>query len=145
MRRSERGFSLLEAIIAITITTAVMLAATAAVTSAVHASTKSAIRLRLREDAVSALTQVRAATAYDEETPNSLPLLQQMIGRSSTMTTTNANGAVETITLAVSGPVPPGNANVIATATATQGDTSVTEQQTLFLEAPAPGTTVQVP
>ena len=46
----------------------------------------------------------------------------------------------ETISVAI---VPaPGGQNLLATATATQGDLVVTQRQTLYLEAPMPGSSV---
>ena len=134
MRRSERGFSLLEAIVAITITTAVLLAAATAVSKSLHASADSALRLALRDDALAVLADVRAATAYNGA------LLASMIDRTSTATITRPDGLRETMTVAVrSSPV--NGYRVMATVTATHDATSVVEQQTLYDEAPSPGST----
>lgn len=134
MRRSEHGFSLLEAIVAIMMTTAVLLAAATAVGKSLHATADSAMRVALRDDALAALADVRAATAYNGT------LLRSMIDRSSTATIARRDGVTETMTVAVTTSLANGY-RVLATATATHDSTSVVEQQTLYDEAPAPGST----
>jgi len=144
MRASERGFSLLETVIAIALTTAVLLAVTAAVTHSLHASAQETLKIELRDDALSALADLRASTAYDDA------LLRRIVGKTSTVTLTRPAGApTETITLAVSSVPsktttarPTAGNNFVAVATATQNAASVTERQTLYFEAPAPGSSV---
>ncbi|GAC1305251.1 MAG: hypothetical protein NVSMB19_16580 [Vulcanimicrobiaceae bacterium] len=122
--------------IAIALTSGVLLAATAAVTNSLHASAHEATKIALRDDALSALADVRAATAYDPT------LLARMAGTSSSLTIARAGQAPETITIAVA-PAAAAAGNVVATATAMQNAASVTEQRTLYAEAPAPGSTVK--
>lgn len=138
MRRNERGFSLIEAVLTIALTTGVLLAVMAAVSNSLHATANEAIRIALRDDALSALADLRAATAYDAL------LLQGMIGKSSTATIARNAGAPETVTMsvAIGSNVTNGHANYIATASVTQNATTVTEQQTLYAEAPPPGSTI---
>lgn len=135
--REQRGFSLVEALVAIALTTGVMLGVTSAVLHAIHANADESTKIALRDDALSALADLRAATAYD---PTMLATVTAHGNASQTITRSNA--AAETITIHVQRSVGPGPSNVIATATATQLDASVTEQTTLYNEAPAPGSTI---
>ncbi len=130
--------------LAIALTTAVMLAATAAVTNSLHATTQEVTKIGLRDDALSALADLRASTAYDHA------MLGRMVGQTSTVTLKRPpSGSDETITIAVSrvagktttAPAKPVY-TFVAVATATQNAASVTEQQTLYNEAPPPGSTV---
>ena len=138
MRRSERGFSLLEAVFCIALTTGVLLAVAAAVGNSLHASASEATRIALRDDALSALADLRAATAYDSA------LLTRTVGRTSTSTLDRSlrAGAVETVTLSVERVVSGTHTNVVASASVTQNATTVTERQTLYTEAPPPGSTI---
>lgn len=138
MRRNERGFSLIEVVVTIALTTGVLLAVTAAVSNALHASANVATRIALRDDALSALADLRAATAYDAV------LLTSMVGKTSTATVDPHHGATPPITMTISleRVASNGRSNVVATATATQNGSSVTEQQTLYVEAPMPGSTI---
>lgn len=136
MRPDERGFSLLEVMAAIALTTGVMIAATSAVTQSLHATARETTKMSLRDDALSALTDVRAATAYDPQ------LLGRMIGRTGSTTIAHAN-ATETITVSVARPLARGNGSTIATAVATEDGATVVERLTLYNEAPEPGSTVR--
>jgi type II secretory pathway pseudopilin PulG len=133
MQRSQGGFSLLEVLIATGLTIGVILATTSAVASALHASAIADRHMALNDDALSVLSDVRAVSAYDSKMFNSLA------GHTATMTS-NGSGAPEMISVAI---VPAaGGQNLLATATATQGDLVVTQRQTLYLEAPMPGSSV---
>jgi len=138
MRRSERGFTLIEAVVTIAITAAVLLAVSAAVGQSLHATALEATRIALRDDALSALADLRAATAYDR------PLLVDMIGRTSTATIDHHRSGVppETMTISLATIAANGHTNVVATARVSQAATTVTEQLTLYVEAPAPGSTI---
>ncbi len=133
MQPSQRGFSLLEVLVATALTIGVILATTSAVANALHASAAADRHMALNDDALSALTDVRAVSAYDPV------MFHSLAGRTSTMTLAG-NGAPETISVAIV--AAPGGWNLLATATATQGDIAVTQRQTLYLEAPMPGSSV---
>ncbi|GAC1309386.1 MAG: hypothetical protein NVSMB21_15870 [Vulcanimicrobiaceae bacterium] len=137
MRRSERGFTLLEALFCIALTTGVLLAVGAAVGNSLHASANEATRIALRDDALSVLADVRAATAYDDA------LLRRTVGKTSTATLDRSRaGAAEMVTLSVERVVSGTHTNVVASASVTQNATTVTERTTLYVEAPAPGSTI---
>lgn len=139
VRASERGFTLIEAVVAIALTAVVTLALAAAVTHAMHAASISTTSLGLRDDALDVLADLRAATTYDPV------LLARMVGRSSTATLALHSGAIdETVTVRVD--PAPGRPSIslaaVATATVVRGDARVTEHATLYAQAPPPGSTV---
>lgn len=136
MRRNERGFTLIEAVFTIALTTGVLLAVMGAVTNSLHASASETTRIALRDDALGVLADLRAATAYDDA------LLAATIGRTSTQTIATAGGAHETIAVSVNGVLVGGHEHIVATASVTQNATTVTERETLYAEAPAPGSTI---
>lgn len=134
-RRGERGFSLLEVLIATALTTVVMLAVSAAVINSLRTTALAEERSRLADDAANALVDLRSATAYD---PN---LLQALATHSSQ--TTIAKPPSPTVTLTLTLGAANGTGPVLATATATDGLQIVTEHRELYEEAPAPGSVVQ--
>ena len=132
----ERGFSLMEVLVASAITMGVILALAAAVLGSMHATAEADEQSSLARDAIDAISDVRAMTGYDGT------MLANMVGKTSTMTRPQPSGATETITLAVVRT--PGNP-IEAIATATDGTRTATERQVLYNEAPAPGSTVTMP
>ncbi len=131
---TQRGFSLLEVLVATALTTAVMLAITAAVLNSLHATALAEERSSLGDDASNALVDLRSATTYDHE------LLATLAGRSSQATLTKPSGSPVTLTLTLGPANGPGP--ILATATASDGAQSVTEHRRLYQEAPAPGSVV---
>jgi hypothetical protein len=108
------------------------------------------LRMTLEDDALNALTDIRAATAYGDPTAGtgsasgagsgSASPIEQLIGKSSTATNTLPGGGIETLTLSIS----KSGTGAVATATASSGAISVTEEQALFVEAPTPGSVIDV-
>ncbi len=139
--RRERGFSLIEVLIASALTIGVLLAATTAVANALHGSALATQTMALHDDALNVLTDVRALTAYDDMSDLSRTRLRALVGRSVTTNVTRPNGSAEMITLTVS--QAPGAANPVANATVTANGISVTERATLSVEAPSPGSSVR--
>ncbi|MDP9025269.1 MAG: hypothetical protein M3N13_07840 [Candidatus Eremiobacteraeota bacterium] len=127
---------MIEAMVAIALTTGVMITATGAVTHSLHATALETTKIALRDDALSALADVRAATAYDPK------LLHRMVGQTSSTTIAHRDAKVETVTVSVTRPLSRESSNTIGTAVATQDGATVTEQVTLYNEAPEPGSTV---
>lgn len=144
-RERERGFSLIEVIVAAALTAFVMIAIASAVAASVHASTLVDMKTRMRADALNVLTDLRAVTVYDKA------MLAQMIGRSTSMKITHAADDIETIEVHVNvepnvvrnsdGTSTTTTANV-ANVTITEFGNTVSERAMLFNEAPAPGSVV---
>ncbi len=134
MNRAQRGFSLLEVLVAIALTSGVLLAVTAAVLNSLHATALAEERSTLADDALNALVDLRSATAYDRA------LLASLANRNSETTIPKASGVTETLTVSI-GSANPGQP-LIATVTASDGSQSVTEHRDLYWEAPAPGSVV---
>lgn len=131
---SQRGFSLLEVIIASALTIGVILAVSAAVLQSLHAAANADRKAALADDALNAIADVRSTTVYDGA------LLQKLVGRSATMTRPLAS-MTETITISIARSVAAGP--VVARATASLDGVSISESQTLYQEAPAPGSVVE--
>ena len=87
MRTRERGFSLLEVLVASALTIAVVLVVTGAVLGSLRATALAAERSALAEDASDALLDLREATAYGVAPAHtaSPPLLSKLVGHSATM------------------------------------------------------------
>ncbi len=135
MRRSERGFSLLEVLIASALTVAVLLAVSAAVLNSLHGSAAAEERSELAEDAMNAIVDLRSATAYDDT------LLDRLANHTSQATIVKTTRKVnETITLTLERNAP--GQPIVASVTASDGTQSVTEHRMLYREAPAPGSVV---
>ena len=133
-RRSERGFSLLEALISIAIATTVIFAITAAVLGSMHATNAALTRQALTDDALNVLSDIRTATAYDATT------LATLVGRTSSRTI-QRDGKTLTVTISVT--QGPGNAPIVARVTVADANgLQSSEQQQLYSEAPAPGSVV---
>jgi type II secretory pathway pseudopilin PulG len=136
-RVAQRGFTLLETLVATALTVTLILSVTAAVLGSLHASARLGERAELTDHALNILSDLRETTAYDANA------LTAMTGRSVTTTfpadASNARVLTATIGVAQSGPSAP----VIASVTVTDANgESVTEQQTLYFEAPAPGSVI---
>ena len=139
---SQRGFSLIEVLAVVAITTAVILTTAGAVANALHGAAEGDLKMSLEDDAFNALADVRAATAYGDPTAagESTTVLAKLAGKSSTATTTLAAGITETLTVSVAQT----NGGTTAQATATANGVSVTDSESLSIEAPTPGSTVDV-
>jgi len=90
--------------------------------------------MTLDDDALSVLSDARAISAYDPA------MFKALSGRTATMTRMGPGGASETISISITALT--GGPNLMATATVSEGSLIVSERQTLFLEAPAPGSSV---
>lgn len=136
-RAGERGFTLLEAILAIALSTAVAFGVSAAVLGSLHATSGVVARGALTDDALNVLSDIRTATAYDA------PLLASLVGRSSTGTIVR-NGKRLTVDVAVTQAVL--HAPIVAHVTVSdENGVRASEQQQLYSEAPAPGSVVAQP
>lgn len=137
----QRGFSLIEVLVASALTVGVILLITAAVLGSLHATALAVEDTLLAEDARTALDDVRAATGYGVAArgTNEPPLLQMLVGRTATMRRARG-GLVETVTVGVT-QAKPGDP-IVARATASDGTRSRSERRTLFYEAPSPGSVV---
>ncbi|GAC1493526.1 MAG: hypothetical protein NVS2B8_04070 [Vulcanimicrobiaceae bacterium] len=152
-REHERGFSLIEVLIATALTTFVIIALATAVANAAHASALADQRIAMRNDALNILSDLRAATAYDQTA------LTRMIGHRTTTTIARPRGAPQVVAVHVFlepqiRAVPPvgampGNGtptvteNVeVAEVTVSESGQSVSVRQALYQEAPAPGSSV---
>ena len=142
MTKRQRGFSLLEVLVASALTIAAILIVTGAVLGSLHATALAAEKSVLAEDALNALSDLREATAYGVAATGNQerPLLQKLVGHSATMTRLRSSNVTETITVTVT-QAKPGDP-IVAQAMASDGSRSDTEQRTLFYEAPAPGSVV---
>ena len=142
MKRRQRGFSLLEVLVASAVTIGAILIITGAVLGSLRAMALATEKSALAEDALSALSDLREATVYGVATAGAReqPLLQKLVGHSATMTRQRTVNVTETIAVDVT-QVRPGGP-IVARATASDGTLSDTEQRTLFYEAPTPGSIV---
>ena len=136
-RDGERGFTLIEALVATGILTSVLLCVLGAVAGTVRAANSAAPRAALAEIAQNVLADLRAATAYD---PDELAALAATGTRHLTLDETQADGssAQRDVTAAVA----PNAAGAGYDATVTVGDAAgntVTMHTTLVQEAPVPG------
>ncbi len=146
--RSQRGFSLLEVVIATALTAFVIVAAATAVARALHGTALVEKKVAMRADALNVLADLRAVTAYDRDA------LQRMVGKTATMRIDRSAADVETIDVRVSAEpnalpngTPPAAGVAPATvtvaeATVTELGETITERQVLYNEAPAPGSAV---
>lgn len=143
--RNERGFSLVEVIVAAGITAFVMIAIASAVAASVRSTTLVDMKTRMRADALNVLTDLRAVTVYDKA------MLAQMVGKTAAMKITRSADDVETIDVTVKiepnivrnsdGTTTTTNAKV-ASVTIHEFGENVSERAMLFNEAPAPGSVV---
>jgi type II secretory pathway pseudopilin PulG len=135
---AQRGFTLLETLMATGITTALAFAVTAAVLGSMRATARLDERAELTDHALNILSDLRETTAYDATA------LAKMTGRTvrTTFPSNASSGAIVlTATIGVSQAAP--NAPVVASVTVQDPNgESVTEGQTLFVEAPAPGSVI---
>ncbi|MBC5800800.1 MAG: prepilin-type N-terminal cleavage/methylation domain-containing protein [Candidatus Eremiobacteraeota bacterium] len=135
MKPLQRGFSLLEVLVAIALTSGVLLAVTAAVLNALHTTALAEERSALADDALNALVDLRSATGYDAN------LLAALANHTSQTTIPKSASVTETLTISIGGRN--GTQPLVATATASDGTQTVTEHRDLYWEAPAPGSVVQ--
>ena len=144
-RESERGFSLIEVIVAAALTAFVMIAIASAVAASAHSAALVDTKTRMRADALNVLTDLRAITVYDKA------MLAQMTGKSTSMKITHSADDIETIEVGVT--IEPSvvrnsdgtsatNTASVANVKITEFGNSVSERATLFHEAPAPGSVV---
>jgi len=134
----ERGFMLLEVLVASVLTIGVVLAITTAVLSNVHATTLAEQRIQMGDDGLNAVTDLRAITGYNGD------LLSKLVGKHST-STISSNGMPETITIDVTSQhvgIASPTATVVADVRIERNGQIVTEEQTLVQQAPAPGSVV---
>jgi uncharacterized membrane protein YqiK len=143
--RNERGFSLIEVIVAAGLTAFVMIAIASAVAASVHSTTLVDMRTRMHSDALNVLTDLRAITVYDKA------MLAQMVGKSASMKIVHSASDIETVDVSVN--IEP---NVVRYSDGTTTTTvakvanvtihelgeNISERETLFNEAPAPGSVV---
>jgi Tfp pilus assembly protein PilV len=139
-RNGERGFTLIEALIAAGILTVVVLCAMAAVSAAARATARAAPRAILAETAQNVLADLRAASAYD---PAELADLAAEGSRRVALEEEQADGSG--LRQAVTTEIVPNAAGAGYLATVTVKDVAgntVTLRSTLVQEAPAPGSVV---
>lgn len=149
--RNERGFSLLEVVVATALTAFVIIALASAVAKSIHGTSLVETKVAMRTDALNVLADLRAATAYDAGA------LQKMVDRTASMTIAHSASDIETISVRVtveanrvpspltqgsSGPATISAPVDIAEATVTELGETVTERQVLYAEAPTPGSSV---
>jgi len=135
--KGQRGFSLLEVTIAGALVSFVVLGVSSAVLNSLRATATLTAHEALADDALNVLSDLRAATAYDGDA------LAHIAGRNSTATIVRDG---KPVTIAIS--IGPADANgaVVAKVTATDATgATATEQQTLYVEAPAPGSVIDQP
>jgi prepilin-type N-terminal cleavage/methylation domain-containing protein len=133
----ERGFTLLEATIAIAILGFVFLTVSSAVVQTMHANATLVARAGLADDAQNVLADIRATTAYDADA------LAAITGRTYATTIVRDN---RTLAISVAIARASASAPVIAEVTVTDPNgTSATERQQLYVEAPAPGSVIDEP
>lgn len=135
---SQRGFTLLETVIASALSCAVALSVAGAALGALHATARLERTANVTDHALNILSDVREATAYDSEA------LSKLVGRE--VTTTFSDGdpltpSTMTATIAVAQTVASGPISAAVTVTDSTG-VSVTERQIMFAEVPAPGSVI---
>jgi len=135
MRRThERGFTLIESLVTIALTSVVVLGIATAVLQSMRASNRTLVRSALGDDALNVLSDIRVATAYDADA------LAQLTGKSSTATVVRDG---RSLTVAISVTRANATAPVVAHVTvADQDGERVSEEQQLFHEAPMPGSVI---
>ncbi|MFY9780469.1 MAG: type II secretion system protein [Candidatus Baltobacteraceae bacterium] len=135
--RAQRGFTLLEALIAIAVTSAAVLGVAGAVLGMLRSLALETDKAALADDALNVLTDLRAATAYDGA------FLAKLAGRSTSQKLTLAGPAGSRSLVVTATVTPQGNGVYVAAVTAATLDgVAVTEQAVLTQEAPAPGSVV---
>ena len=145
-KTSQRGFSLLEALVCLALLSGTGIAVAGAVASGAHAQALTVSRERLRSDAANVLDELRASTAYDPVA------LKKMSGKttSSTLEIAAPDGVERAVTISLR-VAPHSDAAGFADAasgydaTVTVSDVtgaSVTETRRLAYEAPPPGSSV---
>jgi prepilin-type N-terminal cleavage/methylation domain-containing protein len=134
---TQRGFTLLETVVALGITSSVVLGVAGAVLHATHASAQLARRDGLADDALNVLSDLRVATAYDAAA------LARLAGRTYVSTVVRDG---RTLTVAVDVTRGGAGAPIVASATVTDATgATATESEPLDVAAPAPGSPVEQP
>jgi hypothetical protein len=130
----EQGFWLLETLIAIAITTGVTLTVAGAVANTLHNEAIADRRMALNDDALNALADLRAISVYDTA------MFKNLANRNASETLLTHGEAPESISLSIVRSAT--GSNLTATVRASEGEDIVTRTQILYLEAPAPGSSV---
>ena len=134
----QRGFTLLECMVATILTSALALSLARAVLDNLHATARSDSRANLTTHALNILSDLREATAYDSDA------LKRIAGRTTAATFPVEYGNGDS-TLTATINVAPGSGSGPLWASVTVTDAtgvSVTERQSLSVEAPAPGSVI---
>lgn len=139
-RRSERGFSLLEAIVSIAILAGTILALTSAMLGSTHDTTKLIARQTLTDVASDVLTDLRVSSAYQ---PHVMDALFAQPPPPFVVTRRDAAGNALAVTVAERLARVPGSDGYAVSITATAPDGHAeTLQQLVIQQAVAPGSTV---
>ncbi len=145
-RAGERGFTILEVLVAICITAIAIYGVTGAVLGTMHAQADSNLKSSLDDDALAVISDVRMMTVYDPT------MLAKLSGKGTVMNRTLPGGARETITVSIDGRaavltagVPTTASGEVATVVAASGSQRATERVTLYQQAPSPGSVVDEP
>ena len=135
--RAQRGFTLLEALIAIAVTSVAVLGVAGAILGMLRSLAIETDKTALADDALNVLADLRAATAYDGA------FLAKLAGRSTSqkLTLAGPNGP-RTITVTTTIESKGQDVYVAGVTAATTDGIAVTERAVLTQEAPAPGSTV---
>jgi prepilin-type N-terminal cleavage/methylation domain-containing protein len=143
LRSAERGFTIIEVLVSIAITAIAVYGVTGAVLGAMHAQSDSNRKASLDDDALAVLSDVRMMTVYDPT------MLEKLSGKSTVMNRALPGGGSETISISIAGQaasivggVPTTASGEVATVVATSGTLSATERETLYQQAPSPGSVV---
>jgi type II secretory pathway pseudopilin PulG len=137
--RRQAGFTLLETVVATTLTAAFSLCVFAAVASSLHAVDRLDERANLADHALNILSDLREATAYDQVA------LKQITGRtvSTTFPSSMLTTTAETLRARLSVTQASATLPIFATVTIVDAaGNTVTERQTLSNEAPVPGSVI---
>lgn len=135
MRTHERGFTLLEALVSIALTTIAIFGVCAAVLGSLQATNAALAKQALTDDALNVLSDLRTATAYDAAQ------LATLVGERTTGTIVRDG---TTLHVAISITQARTSAPIVAHVTVTDpSGIQSSEQQQLYHEAPAPGSVIE--
>jgi len=141
-RAHERGFTLVEAIVATALASGLTLAILEAAVGSMHAATRVRTQAQLAGRALDILSDLRESTAYDRVA------LANLAGKTVTarLPPDAPNGTAPlTATVSVAAPSGPGAVLVASVTVSDAAGDSVTERRPLFVEAPIPGSTIDAP
>jgi Tfp pilus assembly protein PilV len=134
----QRGFTLLETVIAAALSSAAVLSLAAAALGTLHTTARLERMANVTDHALNILSDLREATAYDPEG------LRKLLGRKITTTFSDGDAlkaSTMTATIAVAQAGAAGTITAAVTVTDPTG-VSATESQILFAEVPAPGSVI---